>query len=76
MIGGGFGATFGTMRTGTGSILGAAGISHAAVEGALASSFHFAFPGCAAISIVGFVIAIIAKDPMLRTTTYTTPRGE
>jgi EmrB/QacA subfamily drug resistance transporter len=69
-------ATLGTMRAGTASMSGTAGISQTAIESALTSGFHFAFLGCAAISIVGFVIALIAKDPMLRTTSYATPQAE
>jgi hypothetical protein len=42
----------------------------------MASGFHFAFLGCAAISIVGLVTALVAKDPMLRTITYATPQAE
>jgi EmrB/QacA subfamily drug resistance transporter len=76
MIGGSFGATM------AGAILigrfNAAAGAHARLgtlragltpggSQALASGFHFAFLGCAAMSILGFVIALTARDPMLRT---------
>jgi EmrB/QacA subfamily drug resistance transporter len=87
MIGGAFGATMvgaivtgrfnaltgmhttlGTLRARAGSLPGS--------DHALASGFHFAFLGCAAMSILGFAIAMLAKDPMLRTTASLTPQGE
>jgi hypothetical protein len=61
-------ATLGTLRAGAGSLRGS--------EHALANSFHFAFLGCAAMSILGFAIALLAHDPMLRTTVTATPQGE
>jgi len=61
-------ATLGTLRAQAGSMVGAGN--------ALASGFHFAFLGCAAMSILGVSIAILAKDPMLRTTASPTPQGE
>jgi EmrB/QacA subfamily drug resistance transporter len=61
-------ATLGTMRAAASSLRNAHEISQTAIEDALASGFHFAFLGCAAIAILGFVIALVAKDPMLRTT--------
>jgi EmrB/QacA subfamily drug resistance transporter len=87
MIGGAFGATMvGAIVTGrfnalTGShaTLGTLRVDAAALSGAghaLASGFHFAFLGCAAMSILGFAIAILAEDPMLRTTASLTPQGE
>jgi EmrB/QacA subfamily drug resistance transporter len=87
MIGGAFGATMvGAIVTGrfnalTGShaTLGTLRADAAALRGAdhaLASGFHFAFLGCAAMSILGFAIAILAKDPMLRTTANLTPRAD
>jgi EmrB/QacA subfamily drug resistance transporter len=69
-------ATLGTLRSGAGLLRGNAGLSQAAAERALASGFHFAFLGCAAISIVGFIIAVAANDPMLRTTVGLPPQGE
>jgi EmrB/QacA subfamily drug resistance transporter len=61
-------ATLGMLRADAGSLRGA--------EDALASGFHFAFLGCAAMSMLGFAIAIFAHDPMLRAATTTTPQGE
>ena len=85
MIGGAFGATMvgailvgrfnalmGTharLSTLRGSL--AAGSGHA-----LASGFHFAFLGCAAMSILGFAIALMARDPVLRTTASLAPQAE
>ncbi len=61
-------ATLGSLRAGAGSMQGA--------QDALASGFHFAFRGCAAMSILGVAIALLAHDPMLRTTNAVTPQGE
>jgi EmrB/QacA subfamily drug resistance transporter len=61
-------ATLGTLRTEAAALSGA--------DHALASGFHFAFLGCAAMSILGFAIAILAKDPMLRTTASLTPQAD
>jgi EmrB/QacA subfamily drug resistance transporter len=61
-------ATLGTLRAQAGSIAGAGD--------ALASGFHFAFLGCAAMAILGVVIAVLAKDPVLRTTASLTPQGD
>ena len=85
MIGGAFGATMvgailvgrfnalmgtharlSTLRSGL-----AAGSGHA-----LASGFHFAFLGCAAMSILGFAIALMARDPVLRTNAPLAPQAE
>jgi len=77
MIGGSFGATMVgailvgrfNVLTGTHARLGTlrAGLTPGSVH-ALASGFHFAFLGCAAMSILGFAIALLARDPVLRTT--------
>jgi hypothetical protein len=87
MIGGAFGATMvGAIVTGrfnaltdSHATLGTLRADAAALSGAdhaLASGFHFAFLGCAAMSILGLAIAILAQDPMLRTTASLTPQGE
>ena len=65
-------ATLGTLRGQTDL----PGIAHAVVERALESGFHFAFLGCAAMAILGFVIGVAAKDPMLRTTANLAPPSE
>jgi MFS family permease len=87
MIGGAFGATMvGAIVTGRfneltgshatlGTLRADAGLLNQA-DNALASGFHFAFLGCAAISILGLAIAILAKDPMLRTTVSLTPQTD
>jgi len=69
-------ATLGTLRAGAGLLRGTAGLSQETVERALASGFHFAFLGCAAMSMLGFAIAIAANDPVLRTTVNLPPQGE
>jgi EmrB/QacA subfamily drug resistance transporter len=61
-------ATLGTLRAGGGFLPGGGQ--------ALASGFHFAFLGCAAMSILGFAIALFAQDPVLRTTVSLAPQGE
>ena len=69
-------ATLGTIRGAGAAISGAADVSRTTVDSALASGFDFAFLACAAISIVGFVIALAAQDPVLRTTVHAPPQGE
>lgn len=85
MIGGSFGATMvGAILVGRFNALMGSHARLSTLRGglawgsghALASGFHFAFLGCAAMSILGFAIALTAHDPMLRTTATLAPQAE
>lgn len=66
------GATLATIRAAREHFGGAAASSPAAIEQVLDISFHFAFLGCAAAAGIGLLIALAAKDPVLRTTVHST----
>ena len=69
-------ATLGGLRAQLNSVAGNGGLSHDLIEGALSSGFRFAFMGCAIVSILGFIIAVVARDAILRTSAHSAPRRE
>ncbi len=69
-------ATLGGLRAQLNSVAGVNGVSHELIEAALSSGFRFAFIGCAIVSILGFIIAIVARDAILRTSTHSQPQRE
>jgi EmrB/QacA subfamily drug resistance transporter len=66
-------ATLTTIRAARDHFGGIAGLPPGAIEQVLDSSFHLAFLGCAAAAALGLLIALAAKDPVLRTTVHSTP---
>ncbi len=59
--------TLGMLRSGR-SIEGAGSVSSPAIEAALPGAFHLAFLGCAAVSLLAVLIALVTRDVALRTT--------
>jgi EmrB/QacA subfamily drug resistance transporter len=68
-------ATLATIRAARDHFGDIADLSPAAIEQVLDSSFHLAFLGCATAAALGLLIALAAKDPVLRTAGHPTPNS-